>query len=153
MAYTVAYLIDIKGIDFNNLLAPTHRVDATYFDGAARGGESDLRDGILSGCDTEFLVDLTGLWTLCKLPYPYSCLLGDSRDATIIAKIEKWEHVLQLLLPYKNIYRIDDFLIEPLNSRFDYLLVRHPREIEWFIDWMQTQDRRYWAKLPAPLPE
>jgi hypothetical protein len=47
----------------------------------------------------------------------------------------------------------DDFLIDPWNSRFDYLLVRHPREIEKFVDWLQTQDPLHWAKLPAPLPE
>jgi hypothetical protein len=103
---------------------------------------------MLLGNDTEFLVDLTGAWTLCKLPFRYSNLLPDVQNATTHAEIANWEERLRELLPSTEIFRIDDFLVDQWNSRYDYRLLHAPRAVQAFLEWLETQDPLHWAKLP-----
>lgn len=149
LAYLIAYLIDIPGREFNQLLKPTDQADAGYFEKMNQGLEADLRDGRLLYDDTQFLVDLTGEWTECKLPYSYSRWLYDSENSDVSSKVRKWEQVVKALLPSRNIFRIDDFFLDPWNSRYDYLLVRSPQAVEAFLTWLKTQDNRYWTVINA----
>jgi hypothetical protein len=141
--------MNINGTDFNRLMIPTHQATATYIDDRVKKQEADLWDGMLPDDDMEFLVDLTGEWTLCKLPYSYSNLMGDSHSIALLARVEKWEQSLRKLLPFKEIIRVDDFLVDEWESRYDYLLVRHPQAVKEFVEWLQTQDHRYWVRLPT----
>ncbi|MCZ2340255.1 MAG: hypothetical protein LC104_00490 [Bacteroidales bacterium] len=152
MAYSITYLINVRGADFNQLLRPTHQADTAYFEEMVQGRESDLWDGMLPDDDMEFLVDLTGEWTLCKLPYPYSWLLNDIGKLDVLERVDTWELTLRALLPSKEIIRIDDFFFDQWNSRYDYLLVRYPQAVVEFIEWLRTQDHRYWTVLTTSRP-
>lgn len=150
MPSVIVYLVDAKGSDFVRLLATNRQPISTYIDSLSSSKEMDLWDGILSNDDTEFLVDLTGVWTLCSLPYPYSCLLIETKHNILREKVERWEQSLLELLPSNTIYRIDDSLFGEWDIRYDYLLVRFPKALQDFVLWLETQDRHYWTLLNAP---
>ena len=147
MSYSTCYLIHIRGTDFNGLMQPSHQIAQSQIDELVGKQEANMWDGMLIDSDIEFLVDLTGDWTLCKLPYAYSILLDDSQGNARLGKIKIWEHQIRQLVPDCEIVRMDDFYFDQWNSRYDYLLIRNPQGILAFLEWLQSQDHRHWAKL------
>jgi hypothetical protein len=139
-------MIKIPGVEFNRLLKPPYQTTSEYLDEMVR--EQDLWTGMLPDDDTDFLVDLTGEWTLCTLPYSYSIFIGDYTHLPVFARTKKWEQSLRKVLPSCEIIRLDDYLLEPWQVKYDYLLVRHPQAVEEFVEWLHTQDNRYWIVLP-----
>ena len=147
MSYSICYLIDIRGVDFDALMKHPHHVSRTSIDEFVKLQEANLWDGMLINCEIEFLVDLTGDWTLCKLPCAYSALLAEQQSGEVVEIVEEWERQLRDLLPSCDIYRIDDFLFDQWNSRFDYRLIRRHQAIGAFLGWLQSQGRCHWARL------
>jgi hypothetical protein len=145
LAHSIYYLIKIPGTEFNRLLKPNYQTTSAYLDEMVR--EQDLWTGMLPDDDTDFLVDLTGEWTLCTLPYPYSIFIGECTNLPMLNRIIKWEQKLRKLVPSREVWRIDEFLIEPWNVKYDYRLVRHPDAVQQLIEWLPTQDSRYWSLL------
>ncbi len=89
------------------------------------GGRNKIPDD-----DMAFLVDLTGDWTLCTLPYKYTIFIGECTRLPMYARVKNWEQKLRKLLPSCDIYRIDKLLLDPWEVRYDYLLVRHPEAVQ-----------------------
>ena len=148
MGNSICYLINIRGTDFNWLMRPSHQAPASQIDEMINQHESNLWEGLVPNNDTGFLVDLTGFWTLCKLPFPYSFLLQDRPDPALMKAVEEWQKRLRGLCPTCEIIRVDDFLVDQWNSRYDYLLIRDPLAIGAFIEWLRGQDRRHWSVNP-----
>lgn len=149
MAYSITYLIDLPGTEFNQLLSPSRRADDAYFLSKAGSPVSDLWEGKLPANETEILVDLTGAWTLCMLPFAYSTLMDRNAAPATFDQIKNWEIELRSLIPDKQVLRVDDFLLEPWNSRHDHLLVRDPQAFNQLALWLQTQDERSWTAIPT----
>jgi hypothetical protein len=147
LASSICYLIDVSGEEFNRLLEPSHRATVAYIRGLERSGEADLWDARLCENSTEFLVDLTGQWTLCKLPYTYTVFLAPDRNPPLFSRIGEWERSLRGLFPHATILRFDDYLLDPWNVESDYLLIRDPERLEKFVAWLSRQDGRYWSTL------
>ncbi len=87
MAYAICYLIKMPGAEFNLLQKPNHQVSETYLAEMAR--KQDLWDGMLPDDDMAFLVDLTGDWTLCTLPYKYTIFIGECTRLPMYARVQK----------------------------------------------------------------
>ena len=149
MATAICYLIEVPGRAFNKLMRESHQAPDAHIDFLRKDNEADLWDGMFPDDNTEFLVDLTGPWTLCKIPCAYSALLCDSVDSSIVKQIGNWEQCLRTLLPSVVVIRVDDFLLEPWNARYDYLLIRNSEAVQQFLEWLPSQDSRYWNRLTS----
>ena len=143
MAHAICYLIDLPGTYFNSLLDVSHRAPTEYVEKLQKSNEADFWDGLLPGNKTCFLSDLSGQWTLCKLPYSYYAWQQGPRTSEITA----WERLLRELVPSKTIIRVSDSLLDPWNAKYDYLLPRRREGVAQFVDWLESQDRQYWTKL------
>jgi hypothetical protein len=153
MSFSIAYLIDLPGNRFNGFLDTHFQAPKSYLDVLMQSHDSDLWNGMFPNDDLEFLVDLTGEWTLCLLPHPYSTFFAasvppaDPKATEILNRVQKWEGTLRSILPDADIIRVDDYLLDQWNSRFDYLLVRDPQAVLGFLAWLQAQDSNNWAHL------
>jgi hypothetical protein len=142
-------LVDLNGDEFNALMASGHQAPPEYLADMRDHNKIDLWNGMLVGNDTSFLVDLSGCWTLCILGYRYSVLLTGDDSTGIQTTVAEWEKALRKVIPFQTIYRVDDFLLNPWNARYDYLLTRNPEAVRQFISWLQTQNPMHWAMIPV----
>jgi hypothetical protein len=149
MPHSVCYLIDMSGDEFNNLMPIERQSPLSWIAELRLRKKFGVWDGMLVGNSTSFLVDVTGIWTLCILGYPYSALLAHDEAVEIRSKIAEWELALRRIAPFQIIYRIDDFLLEQWNARSDYLMTRSPETLQNFISWLHSQDSLYWTTIPA----
>ena len=147
MGYPICYLIAESGKIFNQILDPCCQVAPDYFAIHENSKLLDLRDIRLVNHSLEFTGDLTGRWTLCTLPYNFS-LLSRSPEDERVTLVYSWEKALRRKIPESLIIRVDDFIFDPWQCKFDYLLIRNLSAIQEFVLWLLAQDDRSWRILP-----
>ena len=147
MPSSISYLIELPGREFNRRLCPANRVSEAELEKRASANELDQWEvGLGLGDRNEFyFASLTGSWTICTLPYPYSLFLGDYSNDRRLALIRGWEQSVRAMCPDVRIFRVDDFLLDPWEARYNDRLHRKPDWVDEFLDWLRTEDDRYWA--------
>jgi hypothetical protein len=146
MSNPICYLINLNGGEFNQLLAS----DCQLSDDDIRvqdGESSTLVKGKFDCCKTDFLVDLTGSWTLCVLGYAYSRLLSSDDVMGIQRKVADWESALRKMAPAQVIYCFDEFLLGQWNAKHGDLNIRSQEAVAEFVSWLQIQDPLHWSLL------
>ena len=154
MPSIIRYLIDIGGVSFNNVLNSDDRVPQSYFKSLT--GDGDYREVSLEGSRQPVGVDLTGEWTEVGLAYPYSALLDEiptGKAVKIRTRISEWECHLRSLLPSTEIFRMSDSLFSEWEGAMGASPIRNSESMRRFLEWLQTQDTRYWTRLPTISPQ
>ena len=143
MSYNVAYIIDMEGRQFNNILPE-----------GELGSEDDYRECYENDVALEFHLanltplvssDISGEMTIVWFPYPYSVFLR--HDMEKIEEIKSLESNLISIIGDARTYRLDDFLLEKWESDKDEYWFRKAGAFENFESWLCSQDSRHWKLI------
>ena len=140
MGYSVCYLIDVPGREFNEIQDPQYRASDRKLEEFTQS--ACLWDGKLSGSSIEYLVELSGTLTVVFLTIKASAY---KYAVEVREHVEHWEGILHSILSDTKIMRVDELNLEEWESISEEFWFREvgafDRAWQWFQDCSQSEKR------------
>jgi hypothetical protein len=147
MSYSVSYVVDVPGPEFNAQCAGWPR--ATDDDLARLRINGTLWDGQLPRANIGFTAELTGLVTLVWLTTKFTVF---STDESVRQSILEWEAEAFVPLQHRRIARVDEFVLAQWESLAGDWWFRDLSVCDRFWQWLVEREPTGWQLIgPAVL--